>query len=217
MPHKSERYYSPSPPPRRASRTDSFLDALDRGRVREAFGALRPDGSDKQRHRSQHDSSRRHHHRESGEYYVPDNDDNYYYQYSEYDDDARPRSRHRSHHRDSYYYEDERPKRRSHRESAHGYPDSRSRSHHHGRSRARSEGGSRWKQATEAAVGAGLIEGWRSRHDPHRMSRIATAAAGAAGTAMLVGGENDKKNKRHVTEGTIGGLVLDRMINGSRR
>jgi hypothetical protein len=214
MPHQSgsgRRYYSPSPPPRRASRTDNFLDAVDRGHVRDTIGTFRPKSRDNERHRSHHDTSR-HHHR--GEEYLPD-DDAYYY-YEEYDD-ARPHDKHRNHPREVYYYEEDKPTRHSRRKSVHAYTGTHSSGYHQSRHRARSESGPNWRQATEAAVGAGLIEGWRARNDPERMGRIATAAVGAAGTAMLVGREDDSKNKRHVTESTIGGLVLDRVINGSRR
>ncbi|KAI4595028.1 hypothetical protein KJ359_007280 [Pestalotiopsis sp. 9143b] len=122
---------------------------------------------------------------------------------------------------DYYYYEDEEPhrgRRRGHSVYAeprdqYYYDDS---DHHRGH-RARSVGGTNWRQATEAAVGAGLIEGWRSRRDGDGVSRIATAAAGAAGTAMLVGRDDDRRNKRHVTEATLGGLMLDRVVNGRRK
>lgn len=232
----SGRYYSPSPPP--FSRRDTFLENLDRGRVKDAVGALMPGARSKSRRR--HDSPPRHshhHHRDDrrrsyeddldyGRYHPSDED--YYYR----DDERRSSHRHHHHHHhrhhrhrdgsvDYYYYKDEEPhrgRRRGHSVYAeprdhYYYSDS---DHHRGH-RARSAGGTNWRQATEAAVGAGLIEGWRSRRDGDGVSRIATAAAGAAGTAMLVGRENDRRNTRHVTEATLGGLMLDRVVNGRRK
>lgn len=207
--HRSGRYYSPSPPPRRrASRTESFLDNMGRGRVKDALGALVP-GSDDKRHRSQHGSHRRRSYDDG--YYSPSDDDYYY-------EEKRPSHRHRRHRGDSndyYYYDDERPSHRG--RSAHGHSQrSYASSSRHGH-RARSESGPDWGQATKAAVGAAMIEGWRSRNNPDRLGRIATAAAGAAGTAMAVGGEGDRKSKRHIIEATIGGLAIDRVVNGSRK
>ena len=85
------------------------------------------------------------------------------------------------------------------------------------RSRARrrsSDSGPNWKQATEAAVGAALIEGWHARHTADRNTRVATAAAGAAAIDLAIGHEHDRKNKRHALESTIGGLMIDRVVNG---
>lgn len=205
--HHSGRYYSSTPPPRhRDSRTDIFLDNLERGHFKDAVGAFLPNTNNK-RGRSQRNFHRHHGYDDE---YCPSDDDSF--QYSEH----RP-SHHQHRHQDvDYYnYSDEKPRARG--RSVHtGLPDSR-RARSRQRHRARSVGGTNWRQATEAAVGAGLIEGWRSRHDGERAGRIVTAAAGAAGTAMLVGHEGDRKNKRHVVEATLGGLVIDRVLNGSRK
>ncbi|KAK8041037.1 hypothetical protein PG994_014044 [Apiospora phragmitis] len=73
-----------------------------------------------------------------------------------------------------------------------------------------------WKQAAEAAAGAAAVEAWRSRGDPDKMKRVATAAAGAVAVDLALGrGGHDDKNKRHAMESAIGGLVIDRMVNGS--
>ncbi|ETS77108.1 hypothetical protein PFICI_10982 [Pestalotiopsis fici W106-1] len=232
---RSGRYYSPSPspspPPRRSlSRRDTFLDNLERGRVKDAIGAFLPGSRSKSRQRraSHHYDDRR----RRGHYDDYDDDEDHYY--SSDDDDyyreKRPSHRHRSSRRRDdvvdYYYEedvDEIPQQRGrgrgrsvYSEPPRGYYHSRSRDRSHYRG-GRSASRSNWRQATEAAVGAGLIEGWRSRHDGARLGRIATAAAGAAGTAMLVGREDDRKNKRHVTEATLGGLLFDRVVNGRRK
>ncbi|KAM0817628.1 hypothetical protein AB5N19_03435 [Seiridium cardinale] len=202
---RSGRYYSPSPPPHRSgSKTDAFLDNLERGRVKDAFGSILPEGS--KRHQSQRGSHRR---RRYEEEYYPSDDEDYYYE------ENRPSYRHSRHKDDGYHYEEALPRHRG--RSVH--PNSRDpyRSTSHRRHRARSESGPNWRQATEAAVGAGLIEGWRARNNRERIGRVATAAAGAAGTAMLVGREGDRKNKRHIAEATIGGLMVDRVVNGSRK
>ncbi|KAK7966892.1 uncharacterized protein PG986_001169 [Apiospora aurea] len=74
-----------------------------------------------------------------------------------------------------------------------------------------------WKQAAEAAAGAAAAEAWRSRGNPDKMRRVATAAAGAVAVDLALGrGTGDEKNKRHAMESAIGGVVFDRMVNGSR-
>lgn len=73
-----------------------------------------------------------------------------------------------------------------------------------------------WKQAAEAAAGAAAAEMWRSRGNPDQVKRVATAAAGAVAVDLALGrGSHDDKNKRHAMESAIGGLVIDRMVNGS--
>ncbi|KAK8047915.1 hypothetical protein PG996_015979 [Apiospora saccharicola] len=73
-----------------------------------------------------------------------------------------------------------------------------------------------WKQAAEAAAGAAAAEMWRSRGNPDQIKRVATAAAGAVAVDLALGrGSRDDKNKRHAMESAIGGLVIDRMVNGS--
>jgi hypothetical protein len=93
------------------------------------------------------------------------------------------------------------------------------------RSRSRSRGGSKktkkWEQAAQAAAVAGVIEAWRSRKEPgpwtgQKGQRIATAALGAAGIDSLVDKDPDRKGKRHVAEAAIGGLIANRVANGSR-
>ncbi|RYC66167.1 hypothetical protein CHU98_g15 [Xylaria longipes] len=63
----------------------------------------------------------------------------------------------------------------------------------------------------------GVVEAFRSRHDPNRTMRVATAAIGAAATDSALGGGNAHKEKRHVVESVLAGLVENRVINGPRR
>jgi hypothetical protein len=69
-------------------------------------------------------------------------------------------------------------------------------------------------------VTAGLVEAWRSRHDADRTVRVATAALGAAATDTALAanaGQHDHKEKRHIVESALAGLVENRLINGPRR
>ncbi|KAI9761426.1 MAG: hypothetical protein M4579_001076 [Chaenotheca gracillima] len=87
-------------------------------------------------------------------------------------------------------------------------------------SRSRSQG--RKTQAARAALTAAAAEAWRGRKDPggwlepEKARRIITAAAGAGGIDALVDRNPDKHSKRHTAEGAIGGLLLNRLVNGSR-
>ena len=95
------------------------------------------------------------------------------------------------------------------------------------RSRSRSRGGGakskdKWEQAAKAAIVAGAVEAFRSRKAPgpwtgEKGQRIATAALGAAGIDSLVDKDPDKHGKRHVAESAIGGLLANRLANGSAR
>ncbi|KAF2813462.1 uncharacterized protein BDZ99DRAFT_517719 [Mytilinidion resinicola] len=93
--------------------------------------------------------------------------------------------------------------------------------------RSRSRGGkghkssAKWEQAAKAAVVAGAIEAFRSRKEPgpwtgQKGQRVATAALGAAGIDSLVDKDPSHKGKRHVAEAALGGLVANRLANGSR-
>ncbi|KAI1167758.1 hypothetical protein F5B18DRAFT_601211 [Nemania serpens] len=192
---------------RSRSRTDAFLDALESGQVREAVGALKPSrSSDGHGHR--HHSSRGHDH-----YY-----DEAAVRRSRYDD-GYPRD-------DGYYYYESSPRPRRHRSThSEGHHDDRrvhhSGHHSHGHSRhqrsSSSSGGPDFRRAAGAAVVAGVAEAWRSRHEADRATRVATAAIGAAATDSALGGRHDHKEKRHVVESVLAGLVENRVINGPRR
>ncbi|PSN72719.1 hypothetical protein BS50DRAFT_606646 [Corynespora cassiicola Philippines] len=133
---------------------------------------------------------------------------------------SRSRSRHRRDRYDDRGYDSER----------YGYDDRDRRSRRYSsseRSRSRSRGGGRrktnakWEQAAKAAIVAGAVEAFRSRNTPGpwtgaKGQRIATAALGAAGIDSLVDKDPDKHGKRHVAESAIGGLLANRLANGSR-
>ncbi|KAH8652210.1 hypothetical protein BX600DRAFT_472124 [Xylariales sp. PMI_506] len=219
--HNSRRYHSPSPTRRHSpSRSDNFLDQLNRGRFREAFGISSSSDANLVRRSNSH-----HGHGGRGSTYTVVDDD-----YSYYERDGRSRRGRgpesdyydvRST-RDTYYRDEDKEQRSRSRRGPSDYDESssnRRRHHHHqdSRHRTRSAHGPNWTEMAEAAVGAGLIEGFRARRNPEMIKRVATAAVGAAGTAMLVGKDHDHHSKRHVAESAIGGLLLDRVINGSSK
>ncbi|KAF2266853.1 hypothetical protein CC78DRAFT_109761 [Lojkania enalia] len=134
---------------------------------------------------------------------------------------GRSRSRSRSRHRrddrgydsdrygygDGYYRDDRRSRRYS--------------SGDRSRSGSRHRSQKKWEQAAKAAIVAGAVEAFRSRKTPgpwtgEKGQRIATAALGAAGIDSLVDKDPDRKSKRHVAESAIGGLIANRLANGSR-
>ncbi|ORY13462.1 hypothetical protein BCR34DRAFT_263142 [Clohesyomyces aquaticus] len=123
------------------------------------------------------------------------------------------RSRSRSRPRGGRGYESDRyGDRRSRRYDS----ESRSRS----RSGGRGKSSAKWEQAAKAAIVAGAVEAFRSRKTPgpwtgEKGQRIATAALGAAGIDSLVDKDPDRKSKRHVAESAIGGLLANRLANGS--
>ncbi|KAI1424068.1 hypothetical protein F5Y12DRAFT_753762 [Xylaria sp. FL1777] len=200
---------------RSRSRADNFLDALESGRVQDAVRELGPSHPHPHHHHSsghRHRSHHHHHHHNSGEYdydvpsrrsrydvYYPQDSGGQYYDVSS----PRPR-RHRSAHSERHY--DDRRGRSGH-----------SHSHSHHRRASSSVGGPDLKQAAGAAVAAGVVEAWRSRHDADRATRVATAAIGAAATDSALGGHRDHKDKRHMVESAIAGLVGNRVINGRRQ
>ncbi|KAI0434292.1 hypothetical protein F5Y09DRAFT_296537 [Xylaria sp. FL1042] len=191
---------------RSRSRADNFIDALESGHVREAMKELKPSHSSSHSgHHQRHHNTREYDYYDEGPprrsrydgHYPPD--DGYYY-----DSSSRPR-RHRSTH--SERHRDDHHRGRHH---SHGHD------RHHKRSSSM-YGGPDLKQAAGAAVAAGVVEAWRSRHDADRTMRVATAALGAAATDTALGGRHESKDKRHVVESALAGLVENRMINGPRR
>lgn len=183
----TERYASP--PRRRKSISEKAKDAVE-GLVPGHYAESRRPHHGRDQH---HERGRSHR-----------------YDYDSYDSDS-----------DSYpdgYGADEERRRRRRRQQRCGP----SRPHHDEREPRRtrersrtSESGLNWKQATGVAVSAALIEGWHSRHTADRNARVATAAAGAAAIDLAIGHEGDGKNKRHALESTLGGLMIDRVVNGS--
>jgi hypothetical protein len=94
-----------------------------------------------------------------------------------------------------------------------------------GNDRSSSRGGRRspsrenlrkWQQAAKAAAVTGVIEAVRSRKDPQKMQRIATAALSAAGIDGFLDRDPDSKSKRHIIESVVGGLAANRLANGPR-
>lgn len=79
------------------------------------------------------------------------------------------------------------------------------------------------QQAALAALAGAATEAWRSRNEPggylhgDKGRRILTAAAGAAGVDALVDRDPDRHEARHVGEGVAGGLLINQLVNGSRR
>ena len=79
------------------------------------------------------------------------------------------------------------------------------------------------QQAAQAALTAAAAEAWRSRKepggilDPVKARRILTAAAGAGGIDALADRHPDDHSKRNLGEGAIGGLLLNRLVNGSKK
>ncbi|KAI1751699.1 hypothetical protein F4782DRAFT_503953 [Xylaria castorea] len=195
------------------SRADAFLDALESGQVREAVGTLKPSSQSHDGHRHRHQDTRVYEYHGEGpsrrsrhdDYHHPQ-DGGYYYE-----DGPRPR-RHRSAHSDKHH--DDRRGRSGGGHHSHG-----GRSNHRRPSSSHGAGAG-LKQAAGAAVAAGVVEAFRSRHDPDRTVRVATAAIGAAATdsALGGGGRHDRnKETRHVVESALAGLVQNRVINGPRR
>lgn len=102
----------------------------------------------------------------------------------------------------------------------------------HGSSRRRRRGsssssstpdkGEKIQQAALAALAGAATEAWRSRNEPggylhgDKGRRILTAAAGAAGVDALVDRDPERHEARNVGKGVVGGLLINRIVNGSR-
>lgn len=80
------------------------------------------------------------------------------------------------------------------------------------------------QHATKAAFDAGAVEAIRLRRQPGQWAgpkgaRVATAALGAAATDAIADNARDGDqgdSKRHLIESTIGGLLANRAVNGSK-
>ncbi|KAI1810229.1 hypothetical protein GGS20DRAFT_568479 [Poronia punctata] len=185
---------------RSRSRADVFLDALEGGNIRDALGTLKAEGTTR-RSCSSHPHPNRHHHHHDYDYYEEQQYPSYYYH-----EEKRRSSRH--------HHQPEGERRRRHDDDHH-------RRRHHSNSSTRREdnNGIDFRQAAGAAMTAGLVEAFRSRHDvDNRTKRVATAAIGAAATDSALHKERgEKKKKRTVIESAVAGLVENRVINGPRR
>ncbi|KAI5921627.1 hypothetical protein F4810DRAFT_336450 [Camillea tinctor] len=108
--------------------------------------------------------------------------------------------------------------------SRHSSPDSyrsyhSSRSHRSHRSRG-DDPTKRMQKAAKASLVAGAAEAFRVAKEPggwqgEKMKRVLTAAAGAA--AVDAAHDPTKDSKRHLLESVVGGLLGNRMLNGSRK
>ncbi|KAI1115401.1 hypothetical protein F5Y14DRAFT_440686 [Nemania sp. NC0429] len=105
------------------------------------------------------------------------------------------------------------PDKDSHYESrsSRGSPDSR---------RSRDTPSARIQKAAKASLIAGAAEAFRVAKEPggwkgEKMKRVLTAAAGAA--TIDAAHDPTKDGKRHLVESVIGGLVGNRVLNGSRK
>jgi hypothetical protein len=80
---------------------------------------------------------------------------------------------------------------------------------------------SRLEQAAVAALDAGLIASIRARHDPgtwtgKRGVKVLTAAVSAGVIDAFLARNPSVKVGRHLLESTLAGLVVNRLVNGSR-
>ncbi|KAH8761636.1 hypothetical protein F5883DRAFT_126703 [Diaporthe sp. PMI_573] len=78
------------------------------------------------------------------------------------------------------------------------------------------------EHAVEAAIDAGAVEAFRLRNESgswtgRKGARVATAALGAAAIDTLLVNEPSRHGTVKVAESTIGGLVVNRVLNGPRR
>ena len=114
---------------------------------------------------------------------------------------------------------------RSRNRSRGGY-DRRQRSSSSDYSRSRSRGGKddkqkKIEQAVKAALTAGAVEAFRSRKDPggwggDKGRRVLTAAIGAGGIDGLADKDPNKKGTTNTIQAVLGGLVTNKLVNGSR-
>ncbi|KAF7519567.1 hypothetical protein G7054_g13046 [Neopestalotiopsis clavispora] len=84
--------------------------------------------------------------------------------------------------------------------------------------RSRNDTANRMQKAAKASLVAGAAEAFRVSREPggwqgEKMKRIITAAAGAA--TIDAAHNPDHDSKRHLVESVIGGLVGNRLLNGS--
>ncbi|KAI1175404.1 hypothetical protein F4777DRAFT_598569 [Nemania sp. FL0916] len=98
--------------------------------------------------------------------------------------------------------------------------DSRSRRGSPDSHRSRDTPSARMQKAAKASLIAGAAEAFRVAREPggwegEKMKRVITAAAGAA--AVDAAHDPTKDGKRHLIESVIGGLVGNRVLNGSRK
>ncbi|KAI1121594.1 hypothetical protein F5Y10DRAFT_256019 [Nemania abortiva] len=86
--------------------------------------------------------------------------------------------------------------------------------------RSRDTPSARMQKAAKASLIAGAAEAFRVAKEPgawkgEKMKRVITAAAGAA--TIDAAHDSSKDSKRHLVESVIGGLIGNRVLNGSRK
>lgn len=119
---------------------------------------------------------------------------------------------------DYYRHDGRRPRRGRSLHSEERYVSGRrDHSHHRRQPGARSHSKNRVKEAATAALAAGLAEAIKSRHSRDQSRRAITAAAGAAAVDALVSNGEDGKKGRRIAESAVGGLLIDRLANGSSK
>ncbi|KAJ9148785.1 hypothetical protein NKR19_g5913 [Coniochaeta hoffmannii] len=205
------------PRPRRKSTARDFIDRVSRsiGRlgVNRSPSRTRRDTREEDHSPSPSpppDSSRRRpapytRHRSADSYYPPSSSS------------ARRRPRH---HRHGSSYSASPPRTRD-RDRDRGSTSSRSRRRDRSPSSVMENG--RFKHAAQSALDAAVVEVMRVRKEPGswtggKGARVATAALGAAAVDAFVGRGNPQKHgTRKTVESTIGGLLLNRMVNGGRK
>ncbi|KAI1492326.1 hypothetical protein F5X96DRAFT_667797 [Biscogniauxia mediterranea] len=116
--------------------------------------------------------------------------------------------------RDDRYYDSR--SRNSSPDSYRSYHSSRSHRSH----RSRDDPAKRMQKAAKASLVAGAAEAFRVAREPggwqgEKMKRVLTAAAGAA--TIDAAHDPSKDSKRHLLESVVGGLLGNRVLNGSRK
>jgi hypothetical protein len=77
-------------------------------------------------------------------------------------------------------------------------------------------------RAINAAIDAAVVEAFRLRGKPGKWTgskgaRVATAAASAAVIDTMLQKHSNKHSKRTMTEAIVGGLIVNRVVNGPRK
>lgn len=215
QPRQSRRdHYDDDHHRRQSSRADQAIGALMEGNLRGALQAVKPRSKSVAAapRSSQHLRS----HSRSGGSHSHSHSQSHSHSHSHSRDHHHGRHRGRSPPPDDRHL---RP-----RTGARGRANTRSRSRSRSDAQPRRRGVSekRWEHAAGAAFTAAAVEALRVRKEPGgwsngKMTRVATAAIGAATIDARRGRDPDRHPKRHVAEATLGGLLVNRLANGRDR
>ncbi|KAJ3455117.1 hypothetical protein MRS44_013717 [Fusarium solani] len=104
-------------------------------------------------------------------------------------------------------------------------PESSRRARHDGRKRhdeSEPQSQRKLEHAINAAIDAAALEAFQLRKEPGEWTgakgmRVATAAVGAAVLDATHDGHPDRHSKRTLAKSTLGGLLVNRLLNGSRQ